>query len=363
MRNLRAIMMSITLVALVITCSGYLLLREIRSSATTAAADEESVPTEVEIIIEPGDTTTQVARKLDATGLIRQPFLFTALVQLQGLDGQLQAGQYMLRSDMTMSEIITALQYSRVEEEQFTIPEGFRLEQIAARIAETGVVEEDAFLRSARNGDAFKQDHFLLNSLPKGASLEGYLFPDTYRVSATATVTDIISMMLDRFDEQYGKVENEVHIENASVHQIVTMASIVQREATLVEEMPKIAAVFWNRTKPEFISETGNGRLEADPTVQYALGYSEVEQTWWRKDLTLENLQIDSPYNTRKNPGLPPGPIASPGLAALQAAAQPDESADYLYFVASCQQDGTHNFATNFADFQQFEAEYLECSR
>ncbi|MBC8074983.1 MAG: endolytic transglycosylase MltG, partial [Chloroflexales bacterium] len=171
----------------------------------------------------------------------------------------------------------------------------------------------------------------------------------------------VIALMLDRFSEQYASIEKDVRVPNRSVHEILTMASIVQREAARTEEMPRIAAVFWNRLDPERGAETV-GRLGADPTVQYALGYSQQEQTWWRKELTAENLLIASPYNTRQNTGLTPGPISAPGLAALQAAGQPEEDSPYLYFVASCARDGTHQFAATLAEFQQYEAAYLACS-
>jgi UPF0755 protein len=355
MRHLRALMLGIALIALVVACSGYIVLNEIVSPAAA-----EGQP--VEITIEPGDTTSAIATKLRAANVIRQPVFFIALVRLKDLDGQLQAGRYVLSPTMTMSDMLAALQNSRVEEIQVTIPEGLRLEEIAERIGETGVVSAEEFLAAARNSTAFKDQYFLLNSLPADASLEGYLFPDTYRIAETASVTEVITLMLDNFNEQYSSLERDVRVADVNVHQIVTMASVVQREAALVEEMPQIAAVFWNRLKPENADETGGGKLQADATVQYALGYSLAEQTWWRKDLTVDDLQIASPYNTREQVGLPPGPISNPGLAALRAAAQPDESANYLYFVADCAKDGSHNFATTFAEFQSYEAEFLACN-
>jgi UPF0755 protein len=124
--------------------------------------------------------------------------------------------------------------------------------------------------------------------------------------------------------------------------------------------MPLISATFWNRLKPEN-APVVIGQLGADPTVQYALGYSAAENTWWRKTITVEDLQVDSPYNTRARPGLPPGPIAAPGLDALRAAAQPDPGAPYLFFVASCAKDGSHKFASSADEFQGYEAEYLAC--
>lgn len=356
MRHIRALMLGIALIALVAACSGHMLRRELR-----AAASDRSNPVELEI--QPGDTTTQIATRLRAAGLIRQPVFFTALVRYQGLDGELQAGRYILSPDMTVSDILIALQNSRVSEVQVTIPEGLRLEEIAALVeaADLDFIDEATFLATVRRGSAFKDNYFLLNSLPADASLEGYLFPDTYRIAATASVTEVVDLMLKRFDEQYGTIEKDVRVPDVTVHEIVTMASIVQREAALASEMPLIAAVFWNRLNPDNFDEGGGGKLQADPTVQYALGYSQAEETWWRKDLTLADLQVTSPYNTRQNVGLPPGPITSPGIDALRAAAQPDESADYLYFVASCAKDGTHNFAATFAEFQEYEAQFQEC--
>jgi UPF0755 protein len=349
-------MLGITMLALVVASFGYIILREIRTPVGGMIQP-------VEIVIDNGDSTNQIATKLRAARLIRQPVLFTALVRYSHLEDKLQSGTYTLNTGMTMSQIATALQFSEtVAEIEVTIPEGLRIEEVAEIFASKGLAQEQEFLDIARQGAQFRAEYDVLKSLPIDASLEGYLFPDTYRFAETATVTDIIEIMLDHFDSQYMLIENEVAVPDVSIHEIVTMASVVQREAMFMDEMPKIAAVFWNRLKPENFDETGNGRLQADPTVQYALGYSNFEQTWWRKELTATDLKIDNPYNTREYPGLPPGPIANPGLAALRAAANPDNEANYLYFVVSCKGDGSHNFATNFVDFQQFEAEYLGCS-
>jgi UPF0755 protein len=196
--------------------------------------------------------------------------------------------------------------------------------------------------------------------LPDGASLEGYLFPDTYRLRQTATVTDVIDIMLSNFDEKYAAFETEVRVQR-NIHEIVTMASIVQRESGNTEEMAKISAALWNRLKPEYAGETGNGRLQSDPTLQYARG---TPGNWWPNinSLSLDEINNDpSPYNTRVQPGLPPGPISNPGAAALEAAAKPDESQRYFYFVASCTAPGTHNFATTFEEFQRLEQEAQSC--
>lgn len=354
MRHVRALMLGVALIALVVACGGYVALSELR-----APADPAGEP--VEFIIEDGESTSAIATRLQTEGLIRQPVLFTLLARAQGLDDQLQAGRYVLSPTMTMSEILIALQSSRVEEVQVTIPEGLRLEEVAVLLENAGVVSGDAFLSVVQDSDRFRDSYFLLGSLPPGATLEGYLFPDTYRFPQRAEAEEVVRVMLDRFVEQYSSIERDVRVPGVNVHQLVTMASIVQRESALEREMPRIAAVFWNRLKPENAASFGGGLLGADATVQYALGYSTQEGTWWRRQLTQSDLQIASPYNTRTTPGLPPGPIAAPGLAALEAAARPDESSPYLFFVADCARDGTHNFATTLEEFQQYEAEWLAC--
>lgn len=355
MRHVRALLLALSFLALVVSCGGYVLLSELRATPSTTVEP-------VEFVVAPGETANDIATRLSAAGLIRQPILFRILVRWRGLDQQIQAGRYVLSPTMTMSEILMVLQSGKVVDDiQITIPEGLRLEEIATIIAAAGLVSEEEFLAVARDGDRFRDDYFLLNSLPSGATLEGYLFPDTYRFAPSADAETIVRKLLDRFVEQYSTIERSVRVPGVTVHQIVTMASIIQREAVLLSEMPKISAVFWNRLKPQFAPTFGGGLLGADATVQYALGYDPVEGTWWQRELTVEELAIQSPYNTRVTPGLPPGPIAAPGLAALTAAAQPDESSPYLFFVASCERDGSHKFATTIEEFRVYEAEWLAC--
>ncbi|NJN19704.1 MAG: endolytic transglycosylase MltG [Oscillochloris sp.] len=354
MRQVRALMLGIALIALMISCSGYLFLGELRAAA---AADGEPV----EFVVEPGESTGSIATRLRSDGLIRQPILFRLLARFRDLDDRLQAGRYVLSPTMTMSEIMIALQSSRVEDVQVTIPEGLRLEEIAASVERAGLTNAQAFLTVARDGSAFRDDYFLLNSLPAGATLEGYLFPDTYRFAPSADPDTIVRTMLERFVEQYGTIERDIRVPGVTVHDVVTMASIIQREAALVAEMPQISAVFWNRLEPENAPAFGGGLLGADATIQYALGFDQAEDTWWQKELTFDELAVESPYNTRLAPGLPPGPIAAPGLMALRAAAQPDEASEYLFFVADCARDGSHNFAVTLEEFRQFEQEWLAC--
>jgi UPF0755 protein len=362
-KTLRALCLGVALVALMVVCAGSIFLSAVRQPASTS-------DTPIAFEVKQGDSTSTIATNLRSAGLIRVPQLFTLLVRLQGMDGNLRTGSYQLRPNMTMSQIIAALQTGiKIEEVELTTIEGWRLEEIAEAVGVLGLpnVTAESFLAAARNGAAFKKDYFKLNSLPDDASLEGYLFPDTYRIASTATVTEVLDTMLANFDQKYSSFETAVQV-SASVHQIVTMASIVQREATQKDEMPKIAAVFWNRLKPENAGQFGGGQLGSDPTVQYILGQP---GNWWPKLDTLSADEIraagqGSPrqaYNTRAQGGLPPGPISNPGLDALRAAAQPDSSAPYQYFVVSCESPGTHKFATTYEEFLQYQQDYLSCPK
>jgi UPF0755 protein len=365
-KALRALFLGVTLISLMIACASYAFLRELR---TPYSSSNEVV----EVVVNPGDSTSTIATNLRDAKLIRQPLFFSMLVRANGFDGKLQAGTFQLRPNMTMSQIISALQITaKIEETQITIQEGLRLEEIAEIIGNADLpnITEEDFLEVARNGDAFRSNFMLLSSLPEGASLEGYLFPDTYQLDKRITSEELVTMLLNRFAEQYASFETRILVANPDgspmdVHKIVTMASLVQREAALFDEMPQIAAVFWNRLDPERMGEFGGGKLGSDPTVQYVLGNSEE---WWPK---LDNFTIDQinsagegtdqySYNTRANGGLPPGPISNPGLAALEAAARPDGN-DYGYFVAACDRPGAHNFAVDYNEFLAFEQEYLNC--
>lgn len=357
-RFFRALFLLLAILAVVATAAVMLLSAEIRR---TGGSDD----TPIEFVVEPGETTNSIAKRLSEQKIIRQPLLFVVLARMQELDSKLQAGNFLLRQNMTMNEIMVALQQSRVKEVQITIIEGMRIEQVAAVVGNAGIltIDEQIALAAFRNADRFREGHIYLNSVPAGASLEGYLFPDTYRVNETATITDVVNLLLGHFDEQYATIEREVQVPDVSVHQIVTMASIIQREATRQDEMALISAVFWNRLKPENAGETGGGKLQSDPTVQYILG---TPADWWPKLDTLTIEQINAapgPYNTRVQNGLPPGPISMPGLSALRAAARPDATANYLYFVAACGEPGKHNFAASYTEFLQFEQQYLACGQ
>ena len=361
---LRALMVLVLVGSTFVALASAALLRSLKAPAST----ETTEPVEFEIT--EGQSAGEIASSLRDAGLIRQPILFRLMLRQQGVGQNLKVGTYQLSPDMTMAEIIAALQVAPTfEEKQFTIIEGWRMEEVAEALAQAGIIESaDAFIQIAKDAAPFKETHVRLESIPEGQGLEGYLFPSTYRIAATATITDVIEKMLtDGFDASYETFENEVMVQNQSVHKIVTMASIVQREAANNDEMPHLAYIFWSRLEPENLAETG-GLIGADPTVQYILGYSEEQKTWWRNDLTQAELDTDNPYNTRRTPGLPPGPIANPGLAALRAAARPgalrpdgSDGKDDLYFVAKCGENA-HNFAATLEEHTRLQEQFQSCN-
>lgn len=304
-------------------------------------------PAPVIFTVEPGETAGDIALRLKQMGLINDAELFRHLARYHKADSRLEAGRYELRANMTMMEIIEALQHGRLEEIVVTIPEGWRAEQIAEMLPEKTGIDAAEFLALVRNMDF---DYAFLRDRPPGATLEGFLFPDTYYLPAHPTARDLIERMLANFDQRFTVEMRQIGAERGmTIYQVVTLASIVEREAVVAEERPIIASVFLNRLAKGM-------NLDACPTVQYALGYQEDTGQWWKTPLTIEEInRVNSPYNTYLHRGLPPGPICNPGLASILAVLQPAET-DYLYFLAKG--DGFHAFARTFEEHLQNQQRY-----
>ncbi len=317
----------------------------IESNADALAQAAGSDDAEQTFTVSPGESVAEVAGNLKAQGFISDPELFRRYVQYKGLDAGIQAGTYTLRQTMTIPEIAQALQKASAPEQQVTIPEGKRLEEVAALVSEQTTIRPDDFLQLAQVGwhEAGFQQPFLAQ-LPITATLEGFLFPDTYRLPQEATAQDLISRMLDNFARQVTpEIQDGFAAHGLTLYQGITLASIVEREAVKDEERPLIAAVYYNRLRDGW-------PLSACPTVQYALGYRPDEGTWWKHQLYFVDLDVDSPYNTYRHQGLPPGPIASPGLKSIMAVASPAET-DYYFFMVDCtKNDGSHVFAKTEAE-------------
>jgi len=312
----------------------------LRSNDLAQPASDD--PTPQTFIVNPGEPVAEIARRLQAQGLVKDADLFRLYVRYKGLDATINAGRFVLRPNMNIEQIALALQRSAAREVQITIPEGRRREEIAQLLEEQLGVNANEFIRLTSRARAYRYP--FLQGLPGDASLEGYLFPDTYRLPENPTAQDVILRMLDTFGSKAAPLLERTQAEGRNPHDLLTLASIVEREAVLAEERPFIAGVYFNRLRV-------GQPLQADPTTQYALGYQPDQKTWWKKGLTLDDLKFADPggYNTYVNPGLPPGPIANPGLSSIQAVLQPAQT-DYYYFVASCNGDGSHQFSVTFEE-------------
>ena len=308
---------------------------------------------QVTFVVEKGDTTTTISERLAQLGLVQSARAFRFLVIWRGAEDRLRAGSFVLRQGMTMDQVIEAFLAPQVREVSITFIEGRRIEEHAETLGKSGAnIDSGQFLALARDG---KFAYDFLQGLPKGATAEGYLFPDTYRVIPGETTPDqLVQLMLKRF----GQVGTSKFLEDArkatrlpelTMHQLVTIASVVEREAVLPDERAKIAAVYLNRYRD------GEG-LFADPTVQYAAGKAGA---WWPVLREAPRaVAPDSPYNTYVVRGLPPGPICSPGEASLRAAASPD-STPAKYFVRNdVKNDGSHVFATTLAEHEANRVKY-----
>jgi len=304
-----------------------------------AGADD----TPVTFTVSPGETVIQIATRLQEQGLVVDAELFHRYVQYHGMDTTIEAGEFTLRQTMTIPEVAEALQRGLVAEQEVTIQEGLRLEQVAAAVAAQTTIPEDEFLTLTTTGwrDAGLAYDFL-TEIPPGATLEGFLFPETYRLPEEATALDLLNRMLQTFD---ARVTPEMRAAGAAhdmtFYELMAMASIVEREAVLDEERPFIASVYFNRWNSDWL-------LNADPTVQYGMASQPGWTGEWWPQLTPEDYQaVVSPYNTYLNLGLPPSPICSPGLLSIEAVAYPADT-DFFYFLADCtKNDGSHLFAVN----------------
>jgi UPF0755 protein len=300
--------------------------------------------------IQQGETTASISSRLAQMKLVPHPALFRFVVQWKGADGRLQAGEYQLRQGMSMDEIVDALLAARAQDVAITFVEGQRLEEFAAVLGKADVgIDPQRFIDLAQRGN-FAYD--FLESKPPSASLEGYLFPDTYRVIPGKTsAEELIHQMLKRFGEAYPPAlrEQARKTTGLSVHQSVILASIVEREAQIKEERPRIAAVYVNRLRDKEC-------LCADATIQYGIGKA---PDWWPVLRTqVRNIEPQNPFNTYTNAGLPPGPIASPGASALQAAADPEKTAYKYYVRDDVKNDGSHQFGTTLAEHERNIATY-----
>ena len=292
---------------------------------------------DMEFVVEEGESARDVVGKLKEHGFIQNDLLFLLYLRYRGLDRGIEAGIYNLPGGLTIPELAEVLQSARSSSSAVTIPEGWRREQIGESLSLFINLSPDEFIALTSQpipGFSFSSE------IPPNATLEGFLFPDTYQITPDDITLDLVLLMMANFDNQVTpNVRLAFANQGLSLFQAGTLASIVEREAVVPDERPIIASVFLNRL-------SAGMNLDADPTVQYALGKPQ-DDNWWKAPLFFEDLEIDSPYNTYRYLGLPPGPIANPGLDSLLAVAHPDTT-PYLYFRATCDGSGEHLFAETF---------------
>ena len=325
-------------------------------AGTGSCSGKGSAP--VVFVVRPGEAVSQVSDELEKSCIIGSAFTFRLRVSVTNTGDKFQAGSFTLTPGSDYDSIIKVLTTSHaVASTKITVIEGLRLEEIAESLGKQGVVSPTSFLSKTTtpDGAAVYSDTFLAQSgKPADKGLEGFLFPDTYDIArhssddSDVVIKTMLSQMESKFtpDMLSAIPQRQIDGQPANVYQILTLASIIQREGVVPDELPTISSVYWNRIAQGTV-------LNADPTSQYANG---KEGAWWPV-LTIDMVHIDSPYNTYDNRGLPPGPICNPGLLAIQAAINPANT-NYFYFVAKNDGSGTHAFAATLQEQEQNIARY-----
>jgi UPF0755 protein len=288
----------------------------------------------------PREGTGTIARKLVSAGVVRDRWTFRLALWRTGAARRLQAGEYRFDKPMTALEVASMIEHGKVFLRQVTFPEGLTLKEMSRIFESRGLGSSASFIAAARDGARLVED-----TDPTARDLEGYLFPETYGLSRHAGALDLVRMMVARFHEVFTpELQAAAAAEGLTPRQVITLASLVEKETARAEERPVVAGVFLRRLRAGM-------PLQCDPTVIYAL----VAMNQYDGNLTHANLLVDSPYNTYRYPGLPPGPIAAPGRASIDAAAHPAE-VDYLYFVS--RNDGSHVFARTLEEHNRNVRQY-----
>jgi len=311
-----------------------------------------SVPAEpIAVSVKPGEGVIQIGDALEDAGVIDSAIRFRVLVALLGYEKMLQAGDYELEPDMPVLQVVYRMRRGIVSPNFVTLIEGWRLDQTADALDEHAIISREEFLEAAVAGN-FDEFAFLRRLGPQ-TPLEGYLLPATYFYRRSDTAEDLIQQMLEAMDKGFTKeLRSEALDAGLTMHGVLTLASIIEREAKVPEERPIMAQVFLKRLR------LGTA-LEADPTVQYALAEdpaSVEEFGYWKTELTKDDLAVDSLYNTYRYGGLPPGPISAPRLDSILAVIRPADT-NYLFFVAK--PNGSHAFAETFEEHQRNIEEFL----
>ena len=300
---------------------------------------ETATEKRIHVKINSGMSTGEIADQLESKGVITSSIKFRILSRIRGYDNQMKPGTYVFTAGMTYEEVFEKILNGEKYIVNFTIPEGFGVKNIADRLYEIDLADKEDFLEAAKDFEPYpymkKHDDVIF-------AAEGFLFPETYSIESDASVEDILNLMASEFDRQLTPAMREKAKEmNLSIYDLITLASLVEREVRYPVDRPIVAQVFLKRLKI-------NMPLQTDASLQYLMDAP-------KEDVSIEDTKIDSPYNTYQHSGLPPGPIASPGIESIKAVLNPADT-DFLYFVADRQ--GHNYYSSSYEEHMELVNQY-----
>ncbi len=311
-------------VIIIITISFYLFYRE-----GTLPVNKNDKSTKI-FVIRRGENLTMIINNLAKENLIRNKMVFYLVVKKLKIEKKIQAGDFRLSPSMTAYQIAKALTHGTLDI-WITLIEGTRKEEMAQVIAQSLDIPESEFIKSAE---------------------EGYLFPDTYLIPKEATAGSVVEILTKNFHRRFNdKLKQKAKKKGLTEKEVIILASLVEREARIDDDRKIVASILLKRYRQ-------NWPLQVDASIQYALGYQPTEKSWWKKNLTVEDLKLDSPYNSYKNTGLPPTPIANPGLASIIAVIDANEDTPYWYYLSD--RKGKIHYATTLEEHQKNIKKYLQ---
>lgn len=328
----------VILILLIVLLAGLLAYYKFSGSIFGPYRDVDVETTKMAIVIPEGSDAETISDILEKEGIIEKSLGFRIFSKLKGYDSSFKAGKFSLSPGMTSEEIAEIITKGQVVMASFTIPEGYRVDQIAKKLDEEGLVSREKFMSLAETGD-YSEYEFLSGTVEGPHRLEGFLFPETYYIPEGTDEDGIIRVMLNQFQTVWSKYEDRAMEIDLTLNEAITIASLIEREAVLDEDRKLVSSVIYNRLAIDM-------PLQIDATINFALDLIGEDHEY----LTYEDLEIDSPYNTYKIPALPPGPIACPGERCIEAALYPPDT-EYLYYVKTTDQGVGMSFSTNYEDF------------
>lgn len=328
------IFLSLLLAVVLVLAGGIFWIKSTIASPNSASTEKKLVK------IEEGQGTQEIALKLSEAGVLKNDFVFVLYLKYQKMAAKIQAGEYEIPQNLNMIQLAEIITAGKTASTKITIPEGWTIAQIADYLEKNKVITKEEFLTATKK--QYNYD-FLADKLAD-ADLEGYLYPDTYLLSVKSTAEDIVKKMLDGFDKKLTpEIKSKIKISNMSTYEVVTLASIVEREVASAEDRKIVAGIFLNRLN-------SNMPLESCATIQYILGLN-------KKQFTYEETRTESPYNTYINPGLPKGPIGNPSIDSIEAVLGPQKT-DYNYFLTG--NDGKTYFSKTLDEHNEKKTKYLQ---